>query len=453
MRDDIVEIFIITLIIFILYLCITIFNENQKNKLYKLAYIDAITNLGNYYFFCKEGEKLIKHGTYIIILDINKFKTFNRKYGYEIGDKILKNVGQKVKKILNMNDMVCRFSNDVFGLLINHVQDIEKLIENIQDSLKNIKIEEKTYNVYSTIGIYKVSNDNISIKESIDKALIAHDNIKFNYNKNYNIYNEKMEKRLLEEHEIESKMEKALNNNEFIVYYQPKIPLKDNINIEAEALIRWSDDGKIIKPNTFIPVFEKNGFIKKIDIYVYEDVCKLLKELKKYYKKLPIISINVSKENFYVENFISEYVRIANKYEINTNNIELEITESVALDETIDISYVIGKIKEKGFRISIDDFGTGYSSFNMLLDMKIDTIKIDKKFIDCIKKEENNLVNYIIYMAKDLNLKTVAEGVENKMQIDYLKDIGCDIVQGYYYSKPLPKDELKKYIDKFLKNY
>lgn len=248
-------------------------------------------------------------------------------------------------------------------------------------------------------------------------------------------------------------MEKALNNNEFIVYYQPKIPLKDNINIEAEALIRWSDDGKIIKPNTFIPVFEKNGFIKKIDIYVYEEVCKLLKELKKYYKKLPIISINVSKENFYVENFISEYVRIANKYEINTNNIELEITESVALDETIDISYVIGKIKEKGFRISIDDFGTGYSSFNMLLDMKIDTIKIDKKFIDCIKKEENNLVNYIIYMAKDLNLKTVAEGVENKMQIDYLKDIGCDIVQGYYYSKPLPKDELKKYIDKFLKNY
>lgn len=162
--------------------------------MYKLAYIDAITNLGNYYFFCKEGEKLIKHGTYIIILDINKFKTFNRKYGYEIGDKILKNVGQKVKKILNMNDMVCRFSNDVFGLLINHVQDIEKLIENIQDSLKNIKIEEKTYNVYSTIGIYKVSNDNISIKESIDKALIAHDNIKFNYNKNYNIYNEKMEK-------------------------------------------------------------------------------------------------------------------------------------------------------------------------------------------------------------------------------------------------------------------
>ena len=123
------------------------------------------------------------------------------------------------------------------------------------------------------------------------------------------------------------------------------------------------------------------------------------------------------------------------------------------MDETIDISYVIGKIKEKGFRISIDDFGTGYSSFNMLLDMKIDTIKIDKKFIDCIKKEENNLVNYIIYMAKDLNLKTVAEGVENKMQIDYLKDIGCDIVQGYYYSKPLPKDELKKYIDKFLKNY
>lgn len=200
----------------------------------------------------------------------------------------------------------------------------------------------------------------------------------------------------------------------------------------------------------FIPVFEKNNFIIKLDEYVFEKVCKDIKVLRNQIKNIPIISVNISKETLTENNFLEKYLRILSKYKINASEIELEITEGIAINNELDIKEILTKIKNKGFKISIDDFGTGYSSLNMLQIMPIDIIKIDKSFIDKINKFNNNenLIEVIMMIAKKMNLKTVAEGVEDKEQVDYLKKVKCDLIQGYYYSKPIKLNEFIEYINR-----
>ncbi len=204
----------------------------------------------------------------------------------------------------------------------------------------------------------------------------------------------------------------------------------------------------------FIPVFEKNNFIIKLDEYVFEKVCKDIKVLKNKIKNMPIISVNISKETLTENNFLEKYLRILSKYKINASEIELEITEGIAINNELDIKEILTKIKNKGFKISIDDFGTGYSSLNMLQIMPIDIIKIDKSFIDKIDKFNNNenLIEVIMMIAKKMNLKTVAEGVEDKEQVDYLKKVKCDLIQGYYYSKPIKLEKFIEYINKMIGN-
>ena len=260
------------------------------------------------------------------------------------------------------------------------------------------------------------------------------------------IYNETLEKEIEKEHDIELNMQQALENEEFEVYYQPKINVKTNKIEGVEALVRWKKGDKIIPPSDFIPIFEKNQFIIKLDTYILKKVCKDLEEWKKKYKNIsmPLVSVNVSKEHLTRKNFKSEYESIVKKRGINPKEIEIEITETATIEK--DIISMIKEIKEAGFIISIDDFGTGYSSLSMLQDMSIDTIKIDKIFIDQINLNDTkkNIIEYIILIAKKLKIKTVAEGVENKEQVEYLKKLGCDFIQGYYYFKPLTKKEFEK---------
>lgn len=199
----------------------------------------------------------------------------------------------------------------------------------------------------------------------------------------------------------------------------------------------------------FIPIFEKNNFIIKLDEYIFEKVCKDIKKLKNQIKKMPMISVNISKETLKEKDFLEKYSKILNKYKVNASEIELEITEGVAINKELDIKDILEKIKSKGFKISIDDFGTGYSSLNMLQIMPIDIIKIDKSFIDKINKFNNNqnLIEAIMMIAKKMNLKTVAEGVELKEQVEYLKNVKCDLIQGYYYSKAISLDNFIEYIN------
>ena len=426
---------------------------NLKNKLslYDLIYKDTLTNLGNYKYFCKESSKIIekknKSPKYIFIIDIEKFRAFNQYYGHEEGKKLIKQLSIKINNIIgNLAKILSRFNNDVFAILLETNENIETIAKKIFKNLRQVEIENKLYNIYPIIGIYKIGLKD-DILTALDKALTAHDEIIGDYNTKYKIYDKTNEDNIIEEHKIEEIMESAIQNQEFKIVYQPKIELKTNKVSSCEALVRWYRNGIYISPSKFIPLFEKNRFIIKLDKYIFKQVCKDIKIINEKIKTTNIInfSINISKEHFAYENFIEEYIKIIKQTNVPINIIELEITESASEYKGINLAKIIENLKNKGFKIALDDFGTGYSSLSMLQELNIDTLKIDKSFID--KLETNSIIKYIIEMSKDLNIKTVAEGVEKKEQVEFLKKMGCDMVQGYYYAKPLNLNEFINYVN------
>lgn len=444
----------VIVIFIILAICIYIVIENNKKqkKLFEYAYIDPVTGKGNIYYFRKTGQEILEKGVksnqYILVLDINKFKMINKAYGYKVGDDILKGIAEKLQEILGENSLICRYSNDYFASLFEYDEKIREILKKIVKNIENLRIENNVYNLSVNMGVYQLTESDANISEIMDKAIIAHSASKGDVYDKFHIYDKKMEQKLEKESEIENEMYQALMKKEFIVYYQPKIYTNDETLYGAEALVRWKHNGKMIPPNEFIPIFEKNKFILKLDVYIFEQVCSDMKIWKEKYGDEITISVNVSREHFLDEHFLEKYRMIAAKYNINPNNIDLEITESATIEDGIDIIGIMNKMKKLGFKISIDDFGTGYSSLSTIQDMPADILKIDKSFIDKIGKNDKNIVDYILTIAKELKLTTIAEGVETKEQRDYLLERECDIIQGYYYSKPIKKEEFEKFIQK-----
>ena len=419
-------------------------HKEDENNLYQLAYIDKLTKIENSNYFIEKASKLLKqqYEGYLLIIDIGKFKIFNKKYGRIQGDKLLISIGQKLKQILGEKRIVTRLANDAFAVILEYKKE-EKLIQIVEiiiDKLSKIKIDKELYKILIAIGISKITKKDNDIFDVLDKAIIARDEAKKNFNKKFYIFNQKLENQMMKEHDIELIMEEGIQNQEFKVFYQPKVNAKNEKVEEAEALVRWERENKLIPPNEFIPVFEKNKFIIQLDKYIYEQVCKDMKEWKEKYNKKIKISVNISKQHIVQDGFIEEYYKITKKYNINPNEIELEITETTELDERFGISKILEKLKEKGFKISIDDFGTGYSSLSMLQQIPVDVIKIDKSFVD-----QTKMLEIMILIAKKMDLETVAEGVETNEQVQILKKLEVDLLQGFYYSKPLEKTEFEKY--------
>ncbi|EFS27535.2 hypothetical protein FUAG_03050 [Fusobacterium ulcerans ATCC 49185] len=255
----------------------------------------------------------------------------------------------------------------------------------------------------------------------------------------------------LKEKNIEDNMEHALENNEFIVYFQPKVELKTNKIAGAEALVRWQDPKKgLIPPDEFIPIFEKNGFITKLDIYVFEEVCKTIRKwLNEGINPIPV-SVNLSRMHLQNPNFLKKYKEIQEKYEVPADLLEIELTETLVFENFEQLKKVIDDIHQMGFSCSIDDFGSGYSSLNLLKEIPVDILKLDRIFFS--KKNDkrgNSVIESIISLAKKLNMTTISEGVETISQVEFLRKADCDLVQGYVYSKPLAKDDFEI---TFLKN-
>lgn len=416
--------------------------SDEKN-LYQLAYTDSITGLGNYNYFIKKISENNSISKTIVIIDIDKFKAFNKKYGHSQGDKLLKKVGEEIKLIIRKTDIVCRLANDVFGIVLFNDVETSNIIGRINKRISKVTIENVTYNIKVSIGIYRC-NSNEKPQSMIDKAIMAHDSIKGNYNEIYGEFTEQFAEKVIRESEIENLMVEGLEKREFEVYYQPLYRVKDNSIIGAEALVRWNNKGTLIPPKEFISVFEKNFFIIKLDKYVYEKVCNDLATIKEKIKRQLLLSVNISKESISERDFIENYIKINEKYNIEPGKIQFEITERTSVGQNI--KEVLSKIKEAGFRIAIDDFGTGYSSLSLLANMPIDTIKIDKTFIDKIEQKDEDMIEIIMLIAKKLKLKTVAEGVENQTQVDFLKENQCDILQGYFLSKPIKFKEFRNLI-------
>ena len=296
-------------------------------------------------------------------------------------------------------------------------------------------------------GIYKISKSDNDINTIMERANTARKTIKGGHKNSFAFYDKEMHKKILKEKEIENSMVDALNNGEFIVYFQPKYSLSDYQIIGAEALVRWDNPQKgLIPPIEFIPVFERNGFIVNIDFYVFEEVCKKIREWMDEGQKVVPISVNLSRMHFVNSNFIEKFKLIVDKYKIPTRLIELELTETAVLDNIEGLLDTMNNLKEKGFVISMDDFGTGYSSLNLLKELPVDILKLDRAFFT-EKDESNNekiVISNVIKMAKELKMKVISEGVETISQVEFLKQIGCDMVQGYLFSKPMPVKEFEK---------
>lgn len=435
-------------------------NAKLIEQLKKLAYYDSLSGIKNKEKFRKDSMYILKNyyqdNFYLVQLDVNKFKYINEMFGYSEGNKILIHISQVLNNNTNKYEICARMDNDHFILLIacNTEDELLNRLSKINKEICNlITTNSSKYKIVMSSGIYKITkkDDIKKIDLLIDRANIAAKSKKEKYEHSYSFFNEDTRNRLYKEKQLEDNMNKALEKGEFIVYYQPKYSLGDVNEIEgAEALIRWnSPEFGFISPIDFIPLFEKNGFIVNIDMFVFEEVCKTLnKWINKGYTPVPI-SVNMSRVHLYRDNFIENITDLISKYNISPEFIELELTESVVFDNLNILIDIMKKIKEIGFLISMDDFGSGYSSLNLLKDLSFDILKLDRGFLieTTDTKRGKIIISKIVEMAKAIDIKVICEGVETYEQVEFLKEIGCDKVQGYLFAKPMVLDEFEKHLN------
>ena len=451
--------FIIKLYFYILIFMILWKLSNAKliDQLKKLAYYDSLSGIKNKEKFRKDSIYILKNyyrdDFYLVQLDVNKFKYINEMFGYSEGNKILIHISQVLNNNTNKYEICARMDNDHFILLVFCSTEDELLsrLSKINNEICNLSTNNSSkYKIVISSGIYKITekDDAQKIDLLIDRANIAAKTKKEKYEHSYSFFNEETRNRLYNEKRLEDNMNKALEKDEFIVYYQPKYSLNDGNEIEgAEALIRWdSPEMGFISPIDFIPLFEKNGFIVNVDMFVFEEVCKTInKWINEGYTPVPI-SVNMSRVHLYRDNFIENITDLINKYNISPKFIELELTESVVFDNLDILINIMKKLKEIGFIISMDDFGSGYSSLNLLKDLPFDVLKLDRGFLieTTDTKRGKIIISKIVEMAKAINIKVICEGVETYEQVEFLKEIGCDKVQGYLFAKPMVLDEFEK---------
>ncbi|MDX5609490.1 GGDEF domain-containing protein [Clostridioides difficile] len=435
-------------------------NAKLIEQLKKLAYYDSLSGIKNKEKFRKDSMYILKNyyqdNFYLVQLAVNKFKYINEMFGYSEGNKILIHISQVLNNNTNKYEICARMDNDHFILLIacNTEDELLNRLSKINKEICNlITTNSSKYKIVMSSGIYKITkkDDIKKIDLLIDRANIAAKSKKEKYEHSYSFFNEDTRNRLYKEKRLEDNMNKALEKGEFIVYYQPKYSLGDVNEIEgAEALIRWnSPEFGFISPIDFIPLFEKNGFIVNIDMFVFEEVCKTLnKWINKGYTPVPI-SVNMSRVHLYRDNFIENITDLISKYNISPEFIELELTESVVFDNLNILIDIMKKIKEIGFLISMDDFGSGYSSLNLLKDLSFDILKLDRGFLieTTDTKRGKIIISKIVEMAKAIDIKVICEGVETYEQVEFLKEIGCDKVQGYLFAKPMVLDEFEKHLN------
>lgn len=249
---------------------------------------------------------------------------------------------------------------------------------------------------------------------------------------------------------LEQDLKKSINRQAFEVYFQPKLDINSNSICGAEALVRWKRGNKLmVGPDVFIPILEKNGFIRKLDFFVLSEVCKNINYWQKHQMQVVPIAINVSRAYILEKYFIEKWVQVLEDYEVEPKNIQIEITESISLEDAKELIKVVNVLKQKGFSVAMDDFGTGYSSLNLLKDLPIDVIKLDKGFVEesNLSSKSKTIIAYVIEMLHQMNIKVVAEGVETREQMEFLKQLKCDMIQGYYFARPMCVEEYEKYLN------
>lgn len=441
---------------------ITVHKQNEE-QIQKLANYDVLTGTANRYLLTQEFQRLLEIASQhnqmlaVLFLDLDRFKLINETLGHHYGDLLLKKVSSRIKWLLKKKDVMARFGGDEFVIVLPNIKFEQEAVKMANDIIVALKepFFLKEQEVYATtsigIAIYPVNGEDTD--QLIKNAAKGMYKAKSNGRNNFELFDEghhpqNQSRRMV----LENRLRKAIQNDELSMNYQPQVELKTGKIKGIEALLRWKHpDLGSISPGEFIPIAEETGLIIPISEWVIQQVCKEVKRLHDVgYNELKV-SINISGLHFNQSYFVKDVSEIIRNANMNPNLVELELTESVIMANAKESIDELVDVKQNGMKVSIDDFGTGYSSLSYLKRFPIDTLKIDQSFIRNLTSYSDDaaIVRAIIMMAKSLQLEIIAEGVENREQLDFLRQEKCDIIQGFYVSKPLPFSELEEFLEKW----
>lgn len=386
----------------------------------------------------------------LVYFDVQRFKAINDIFGMSEGDRLLRHIAEVIKNTVENKGFGCRIGSDRFAFLTRVDDgDTDSFAENF---LKSISTYYLPFEITCNAGIYVLTDKSLTPGAMIDRAILAQVSVKGSYTVRYTYYTETLREDLISEQEISGMMRDALENRQFVVYFQPQYNHSTGMLVGAEALVRWRHPEKgIIPPGNFIPIFEKNGFITKLDLYVFENVCAFIRNSIDLGRPVVPISTNLTRYDIFSHGFIEKLEAIREKYDVPSKYIRVEITESAALGNSDFINEAVKKLHSYGFVVEMDDFGSGYSSLNILKDIDFDVIKLDMKFLQNGSETNNKggtILSSVVRMVNWLSMPVIAEGVETAQQADFLRSVGCDYIQGYLYSKPLPCEQYEERLEK-----
>ncbi|MCH5252577.1 MAG: bifunctional diguanylate cyclase/phosphodiesterase [Lachnospiraceae bacterium] len=392
-------------------------------------------------------------GKYVLVCaNVDRFKLINETYGNEIGDKILRQIQKTIDEDLTWDEVSGRIMADNFGILMrfHSIPKLDHRLHRISKQLAELAdADGNSYGVTLYFGVYVIEGDEEEFGTMLEHANLARRKISPSHLVSMGIYDEKDKQRLSREKVLEMKMHKSLEHGDFIPFLQPKYELEGETVAGAEALVRWIDPEEgMIYPNEFIPLFENNGFVVEIDLYMFEEVCKLVDRWGKEGRRTIPISVNLSRSHFDIPDFFGYYENIMEKYDIPPKSIEIELTESLFYNDMQSLNELVTRIHKAGLSCSIDDFGSGYSSLNMLKDVKVDALKLDRVFFESGDDNQRgkDIIKSVLHLAKALDLRTISEGVEERRQVEFLKEMNCDFIQGYVFAKPMPVPEFERLV-------
>ncbi len=447
-----VVILILTIIMYSVYdqKKTAVFEKKQAEELKRQLEISSLTGLYNKHAFYQKAEQLMKEHQEkqyeIILFDIEKFRIINDLFGMSKGDELLRHFADRLKKMVEGTGVAGYRGADNFVVCIEQgvIADIEatekELYQYINEYPMDIKIQIR-------IGIYQVTDRNVPVSLMCDRANMAAESVKGNELLHHAYYDASMREKLIHDQEILNEMQEALDQEQFKIFIQPKCRLDNEELTGGEALVRWEHPKRgMLSPGVFVPLFETNGFITKLDYYVWEQTCKCIHEWKAQGLKTVPLSVNVSRLNFYLPGFEDMLDNLLKKYELTQDDLYFEVTESAYTTESDAIFEQLSRLQQKHYTILMDDFGSGYSSLNMLQEAPVDVLKLDMKFLlgNDDKGRSEVIIESVIRMADKLGFKIIAEGVETKEQCDMLLRLGCYDGQGYYFSKPIPAGEFQE---------
>ncbi|WP_419095971.1 putative bifunctional diguanylate cyclase/phosphodiesterase [Ureibacillus endophyticus] len=432
--------------------------KTVENELKKRALTDSLTDVNNRFAFLEkmntlllESSNTVQHA--VFFLDLDRFKQVNDTLGHSIGDLLLVEVAKRIKRLLKHKDIIARYGGDEFVITltnIHHPREAAKFAEEvIREVEQPIMINNQELFVSTSIGISIYPHDGVTTEELVNRADKAMYFSKQNGRNRFSFYFEELNtdnERLIA---LDTEIRKAIEHRDFELYYQPKVDSKKNKIIGVEALVRWKNEKLgFVSPGEFIPYAEETGLIIPISEIILEKACEELAVLRMAGYSNLTISINISSIHFQQQNFLESIQRILEKYNTSAQNFEIEVTERTVMNSEEETIRKLVRLKQLGFKLSIDDFGTGYSSLSYLVRFPLDYLKIDRSFIHHIVTldDKQAVVDAIIQMAHRLKMEVIAEGVESIQQINILRDMGCDYIQGYFYSKPIPMDELIEFL-------